>query len=497
MRRIPIFILIITVLFPVIVNAQSIEERVTEHRLSNGFKVLMLERHTSPTVALYILFKAGAADEDPDSVGIAHLLEHMLFKGTNSIGTTNFEKEKILLELIDETGTALDAERAKGVDADEGRIQELEQRLNELQEEANTYIVRNEYESWYTRHGAQGFNAATSKDYTLYMIELPSNKVELWAMLESDRLKNYVLRDFYTERQAVLEERRMRVDTNPFGKLSESFLETAFQEHPYGVSIIGMPEDINSLSKEKANRFFADHYTPENGVIIMVGDLVPDEVIPMLEKYFGVIPAKRPAHSSIMGEPKQQELRRVEVQFDAEPSLVIGYHKPTIPHSDNFVFDMIGGILSYGRTSRLYRNIVEKGLALSAYSFNGHPGERYDNLFIFAGSPRAPHTTEELEMAFYEEIERLKHEPVEPSEFERVLKLIDAAFVRALQSNSGMAGWLASSEATAGSWRYMLTWRDEIRKVKPEDVVRVAQSYFTEENRTVGTLVTQREGKKQ
>jgi predicted Zn-dependent peptidase len=493
MRRIFILLLTIAVLIPVFVHAQTIEESVTEHRLSNGFKVLMLERHSSPTVALYILFKAGAVDEDPDSVGIAHLLEHMLFKGTDSIGTTNFDKEKILLHEIDETGTALDAERAKGDGADEDHVKKLEQRLAELQEEAGTYIVRNEYESWYTRHGAQGFNAATSKDYTLYMVELPSNKVELWAMLESDRLKNYVLRDFYTERQAVLEERRMRVDTNPFGMLSESFLDTAFQDHPYGVSIIGMPDDINRLSKEKANRFFDNHYTPENGVIIMVGDVVPGDVIPMLEKYFGSIPAKKPAQSMITREPKQQTQRRVNVQFDAEPSLMIGYHKPAVPHSDNYVFDMIGGILSYGRTSRLYRNIVEEGLALSAYGFNGYPGERYDNLFIFAGSPRSPHTTEELEEAIYGEIEKLKQEPVETAEFERVLKLIDAGFVRALQSNSGMAGWLASSEATAGSWRYMLTWRDEIRKVKPEDVMRVAQTYFTEENRTVGALVRKRE----
>ena len=266
--RIPVLILFI--LLPVALYAQSIEDRVTEYTLNNGFKVLMLERHTSPTVALYILFKAGAVDEAPDSVGIAHLLEHMLFKGTETIGTTNYSQEKGVLKEIDQTGTALDRERAKGVDADESRVAELERRLQELQEEAGRFIVRNEYEAWYTRHGAQGFNAATSKDYTLYMVELPSNKIELWALLESDRLKNYVLRDFYTERQAVLEERRMRVDTNPFGMLSERFLSTAFQVHPYGVSIIGLPSDINLLNKENANRFYRDHYTPENGVIILV-----------------------------------------------------------------------------------------------------------------------------------------------------------------------------------------------------------------------------------
>ena len=489
MKYVRTFLLIIIILLPAGLYAQTIEDRITEHRLSNGFKVLMLERHTSPTVALYILFKAGAVDEDPDSIGVAHMLEHMLFKGTDTIGTTNFDKENLLLDEIDQVGTALDAELAKNDGADPDLVAELQERLRGLQEEAGTFIVRNEYESWYTRHGAQGFNAATSKDYTLYMVELPSNKIELWAMLESDRLKNYVLRDFYTERQAILEERRLRVDTNPFGKLSERFLETAFQAHPYGVSIIGLPSDINRLNKEKANRFFENHYTPENGVIIMVGDIYPAKVLPTLERYFGAIPAKRAVEKVLAKEPQQQEERRVEVEFDAEPYLMIGYHKPTATHEDNVVFDMISGILSYGRTSRLHRNIVEKGIAVSAYGFNGHPGERYDNLFIFAGAPRAPYTAEELEEAFYTEIERLKREPVERTEFERVLKLVDAAYVRALQSNSGMAGWLASSEATAGSWRHMLSWREQIHNVRPEDVMRVARNSFSEENRTVGMLV--------
>ncbi len=489
MKYLRIPVLILFVLLPAALNAQSIEDRVTEYSLHNGFKVLMLERHSSPTVALYILFKAGAVDEAPDSVGIAHLLEHMLFKGTETIGTTNYSQEKRLLKEIDQTGTALDRERARGDGADEARVAELEGRLQELQEEAGRFIVRNEYEAWYTRHGAQGFNAATSKDYTLYMVELPSNKIELWALLESDRLKNYVLRDFYTERQAVLEERRLRVDTNPFGMLMERFLSTAFQVHPYGVSIIGLPSDINLLNKEKANRFYQDHYTPENGVIILVGDVYPDKTIPLLEKYFGDIPARKPTETAIAKEPAQRGERRIEVEFDAEPYVMIGYHKPTIPHKDNYVFDMISGILSFGRTSRLYKNIVEKGIAISAYSYNGHPGERHDNLFIFAGAPRTPHTAGELEEALYEEIERLKREPVEREEFDRVLNLVDASFVRALQSNSGMAYWLASSEATAGSWRYMLSWREQIHRVQPEDVMRVARTYLSEDNRTVAVIV--------
>jgi predicted Zn-dependent peptidase len=476
-------------LVPLALAAQSLEERVTEDRLRNGFKVLMIERHASPTVALYILFKAGAVDESDDATGIAHLLEHMLFKGTKTIGTTDYAREKELLDAIERVGTTLDEERAKGAGADAERVQSLERELEELQEKAHRYVIRNQYESYYTKHGAQGFNAATSKDYTLYMVELPSNKIELWALLESDRLQNYVLREFYTERRAVLEERRMRIDTNPVGKLGERFLETAFEVHPYGKSIIGYPEDILLLSEEKAHRFYRNHYTPENGVIILVGDVYPDTVLPMLERYFGALPARDAVHTAIPTEPTQRRERRIEVEFDAEPFLMIGYHKPTIPHRDNYVFDMISGILSFGRTSRLHRAVVETGIAVSAYSFNGHPGERFDNLFMFTGAPRAPHTTADLEKAMYAEIEKLKNEPVAEEELDRVMKQVDAAFVRALQSNSGMAYWLASSEATAGSWRYLLTWREEIRRVTPEDVMRAARTYLTAENRTVGTIV--------
>jgi predicted Zn-dependent peptidase len=484
-----ILLILVVLLLPLTIDAQSIEDRVTEHTLSNGFKVLMLERHTAPTAALYILFKAGAVDEQSDSVGIAHVLEHMLFKGTETIGTTDFSAEKPLLDAIERIGSDLDRERARDGGADERRIAELETELAGLREKARQFILPNEYESYYTRHGARGFNAATSKDYTLYMVELPSNKIELWARLESDRLMNYVLREFYTERQAVLEERRLRVDTNPIGLLSERFLRAAFQVHPYGESIIGLPEDIMQLSVEKADRFYRRHYTPENGVIILVGDIDPDEIIPMLERYFGRIPPSKPARSSIAAEPVQREGRRVEVEFDAEPFIMIGYHKPALHHDDSYVFDMMSSILSGGRTSRLYRSLVQTGIALSANSFNGHPGERFGNLFMFTAAPRAPHTVEDVEEAINGEIERLKREPVTQEEFDRVLKQVDAAFIRALQSNRGMAYWLASSEATAGSWRYLLTWRDRIHEVTPDDVIRVARTYLRDENRTVGTLV--------
>ena len=370
-----------------IASAQDLADRVVEHTYPNGLKLLMIKRDTSPTIAPYILFKAGSVDESDDTRGIAHMLEHMLFKGTKTIGTKDYEKEKVVLAEIDRIGDALDMERAKGSKADADKITELEAALKEQQELAKEWIVTGEYTEIYTQHGSTGFNAGTSVDYTIYTVELPSNKLELWAMLESDRLKNAVLREFYVEREAVKEERRMRVDTSPGGKLYEQFIAAAFTAHPYGMPIIGWPSDIAMLNRRKAEAFFKIHYAPNNFVMVIVGNIEIDKTVALIDKYFGDMQSQPLPHEVTTQEVPQEGERRIEVEFDAEPQLMIGYHKPTIPHFDDYVLDMISAILSDGRTSRFYKNIVEEGIAVSANSINGYPGARYDNLFVVNGTP--------------------------------------------------------------------------------------------------------------
>lgn len=472
-----------------IVSAQDLSDRVVEHVFPNGLKLLMIERHTSPTIAPYILFRAGSVDESDDTRGIAHMLEHMLFKGTKTIGTTDYEKEKEVLAEIDRIGDALDMERAKGSRADADKITELETALKEQQERAKEWIVTGEYTEIYTQHGSTGFNAGTSVDYTIYTVELPANKLELWAMLESDRLKNAVLREFYVEREAVKEERRMRVDTQPGGKLYEQFIAAAFTAHPYGIPIIGWPSDIAMLNRRKAEEFFRIHYAPNNSIMVIVGSINPEKTIALIDKYFGDMqPQPLPPEVTTKELPQEGE-RRIEVEFDAEPQLMIGYHKPTIPHFDDYVFDMISAILSDGRTSRFYKNIVEKSIAVSANAINGYPGGRYDNLFVISATPRSPNTTADVEAAIYAELERLKTEPVKEKEFKRILKQVDASFIRGLSSNAGMARQLTYYEALAGDWRYILGWRENMYKITPEDIMKVANTYFTKSNRTVATLV--------
>ncbi len=471
------------------VSAQNLADRVVEHTYPNGLKLLMIERHTSPTVAPYLLFKAGSVDETDDARGIAHMLEHMLFKGTKTIGTKDYEKEKVILAEIDRIGDALDLERSKGDRADAAKIEKLESALKAQQEAAKEWIVTGEYTEIYTQHGSTGFNAGTSVDYTIYTVELPSNRLELWAMLESDRIKNAVLREFYVEREAVKEERRMRVDTRPGGKLYEQFIAAAFTAHPYGMPIIGWPSDIAMLNRRKAEEFFRIHYAPNNSVMVIVGDINIDKTIKLIEKYFGDIPSQPLPDEVTVDEPRQEGERRIEVEFDAEPQLMIGYHKPTIPHFDDYVLDMISAILSDGRTSRFYKNIVEEGIAVSANAINGYPGARYNNLFVLNATPRSPHTTVDVEEVIYAQMERLKTEPVEAKEFKRILKQVDAGFIRGLSSNAGMAQQLAFYEGIAGDWRYILNWREMMYKITPEDVMKVAKTYFTKSNRTVGTLV--------
>jgi predicted Zn-dependent peptidase len=484
-------------LVPLFAGSPNLAERVIEHRLANGLTVLMVERHQTPVVSINITFVVGGINEQVGQTGLAHLYEHMAFKGTRLVGTTNYEKEKPILDELASVGTALDQRQrdlaAKGNGAtaeDQASIESLQKRLIELQSQAAQYVVGNEMALLYQRHGGVGLNASTGKDVTRYMISLPSNRLPLWAAIESDRMANPVLREFYKERGVVMEERRLRNDDSPNGLLFETFTSAAFRAHSYGIPTIGWGSDILSLTPAATEAFFKAHYGPDQATIALVGDIDPKETIALIERTFGKIPAAPPPPPLVTVEPEQRGERRVEVEFDAEPAIVIGYHKPGLGHPDDYVFDVVDAVLSEGLTSRLHQTLVrDKRLAASVGSDANHPGVRAPNLFIFTATPLAPHTTAEVEAALYEEIERLKREPVSSKELEKVLNNLDADLVRGLRSNSGLASQLALYQAVAGDWRYILTSRDKVAAVTATDVQRVAKQYFTKSNRTVAVLV--------
>ena len=260
--------------------------------------------------------------------------------------------------------------------------------------------------------------------------------------------------------------------------------------HPYGLPVIGWPSDLETLTRAQTEAFFQTYYGPVNAVLAVVGDIKPKEVIALVENTFGKIPARPPAPPVLTTEPSYAGERRVEVEFSAEPQLLIGYHKPSASHPDDDVFDVLESLLSDGRTSRLYKRLVqEKQLALNISAFSDYPGAQYPNLFVISAAPRAPHTTTEIEQAVYEELDRLKREPVSPHELQKIINQVDASLVRALRSNSGMALYLAYFQAISGDWRETFNRRDRIAKVTPDDIRRVAATYFTKSNRVVATLV--------
>jgi predicted Zn-dependent peptidase len=479
--------LTISLLFFSDAAAQPLEEKVREHTFENGLKLLVVERHESPTFAAYVTFGVGSVDETSEYRGVAHLLEHMLFKGTKTLGTTDYQKEKPLLEAIEEAGSALDALKGRK-DAEPERLAALRQRLHELQQEHKKYVVKDEFSRIYSENGGVGYNAFTSKDLTTYLISLPANKLELWAAIESDRMKNAVLREFYTERDVVMEERRRSYESNPDGKLYESLIADAFTVHPYRHPIIGWNSDIDNLSLAETREFLHKYYAPVNTVIALVGDIDTDEAIEMVGKYFGSIAPGTPVPPNTTVEPPQGGEKRRHIVFDAEPRLAVAYHKPTLPERDDYVFDLIDNILSQGRTSRLYRSlVVERELATSVGTY-GAPGSRYPNLFVISAVPRYPHTTREVEEAIYAELERLAREPVTSEELEQARNRLRVDQLRSLKENGGLARMLTYYQTVAGDWRYVVNYDEIVATITAEEVMEAARSYFDSSRRTVITL---------
>ena len=485
-------ILLILLAQPLCAAESDLANRVLKFTLTNGMRVLLLERHLSPTVSMYIRQRAGAVDEISGKTGTAHLLEHMMFKGTTTIGTRNSTKERAILQKIRKMGQQLDTERKKtGKAADAKRIEALAAKLKVLQEEHKRWIIPNELDRIYTQNGAEDMNASTGQDLTTYHVSLPSNKIELWARIESDRMQYPVFREFYTERDVIMEERRQRVEADPDGKLAEQFFAAAFQAHPYGRPILGWPSDMRLLNMEDVSAFFHRAHAPDHTVITIVGDIDPKETLSIIKKYFEKIPLQKMEQPPITEEPQQTGERRIEVLFAAKPQLMIGYHKPPPPAPDDYVFDVIEAILSKGRTSRFYRTIVEKlKIAENVETASGMPGARYPNLFVFFATPRHPHECQELERAIDEELDKLRQVPVPEQELQKVKNQMKADFIRHLNSNNGLASMLSYYEVLTGDYRYLTSHINIIDKITPAEIMMTAQKYLKKENKTVATLVS-------
>ena len=502
---------------------------VQERTLSNGMTVLIVERHEAPVVSFNIKFRVGSVDEDVGQTGLAHILEHMLFKGTPVTGTKDYAAEKPLLDRIEklyvdfrERKWALpaslrnDTERYDEVlrlidvlalDGHESELasarlaelcgDELKPAIEELlelrasffetQAKLEEFVVPEEDWKILQSNGARGLNASTGQDSTQYFYSLPSNRIELWALIESGRLRYPVLRQFYKEKQAVKEEFRLRVDSNPRGMMYNLLLSTAFRGHPYRWAPIGWWTDIEEVSRTEVEAFFRRHYAPNRAVATVVGDVDPDALIALMERYFGDIPAQPEPRPVVTREPRQDGERRVEYtpETEVQPSVLIGYHRPAVGHPDFYVLDVITGLLGTGRTSRLTQELYFKGRLGQVQC--GNQDTRFPGLFVFSGAPLPGTALADLEAGIYGELERLKTEPVGAEEIQMIKNQIEAQFLRARRDNADLADTLGTYEVIYG-WEYVKTYRARLAAVTPEDIMRVAKMYFRSTNRTVVTM---------
>jgi predicted Zn-dependent peptidase len=475
-------------------NLADIEKRVTEFDLANGMHFIVYERHGAPVASFVSHVNAGAVDDPNGAKGIAHMFEHMAFKGTETIGTKNYAQEKLALDNIEKAYDAVNAAKAKG--ADKASVEKLEKALKDAIEKANSFVDSEVFTKALQEQGAVGLNAGTSMDSTVYFMSMPSNRMELWMMLEAARFKTSVYREFYKERDVVREEYRMRIESSPIGKLINVLLATAFVAHPYRIGPAGLPDDIETYRVADARDFRKKYYTPANITVVCAGDVNPQEVRRMAERYFGAIPAGPKPPLVKISEPPQEGEKRAVVETPSQPFVAVGFKRPAQDHPDDPVFDVINGLLSTGRTSMFYRDLVqEKKIALQTESAPAFPGSKYQNLFILFSVPNQGKTIEENEKGMLDILEKLKKEKADPAALDRIKTIVRAGLVRSLDSNLGMAQNLASAHVNFGSWKKLFQSIDDINKVTADDVQRVAKQYFVTKNKTTVYTVQPKEEK--
>ncbi len=469
---------------------------VRDFTLDNGMKFIVVERPMAPVVSLVIGYKVGSVDEKPGITGMAHLCEHMMFKGTRIFGTIDHAKELPYMRRIDSLAEIYHAElaelRHRFDDTGKPRLDSLKNEIHRIQIEQSKLIVKDELWETYLRHGGTNLNASTSNDATRYFVSLPANRLEIWAMMESDRMTGMVSREYYSERDVVHEERRLSLDNEPFGRLEEQLYAAAFTAAGYGWPVVGWASDLETMTRHDLEQFYKKYYCPDNAICAIVGDVDFEEVMRIARKYFGPIPpAGKPQPPTTM-EPAQQGERRVEVRFDSEPLLAIGYHTVAANHQDQPVLDVIAAILTRGRTSRLHKRLVENDKTASWVRADA-PFSRYPDLFTIWLGPKFPASTADNEKAIYQELESLKTIPVSELELERIRNQLEADFLRDLRSNLGLAFRLVNYEMLTGSWKNIAANLDKRKGVTAEDIMRVAAKYFTPENRTVASIVKKAE----
>ncbi len=423
--------LALLILFP----APGVGVEILERTLENGLKVLLVEEHKAPVATFHVWYRVGSRNDRLGATGVSHFLEHMMFKGTPSTGAKEF-----------------------------------------------TRIIQ--------RNGGTD-NAFTSHDYTGYYTNIAADRIHLPVALEADRMVNLLIKeaDVRTEKDVVLEERRLRTEDDPSSAVVEETYAAAFRAHPYGNPIIGWMEEIRQLSREDLLQHYRTYYAPNNAVVVAVGDFNREALFARIREAFGKIP-RRPAPPAVRSvEPPQQGERRVVVKREAKVAfLIVGYHTPTLSHPDSFALEVLASVLADGKSSRLYRSLVyEQQVALYAGASNDRLSAD-PSLFSLYAAALPGKGSEVVERALYAEVERLQREPVSERELQKAKNQLEADFILSQDSIFSLARQIATHEIVA-SWREWERYVPGIRAVTAADVQRVAGAYLRADNRTVGVLV--------
>jgi predicted Zn-dependent peptidase len=485
--------------------AASAQVQVESFTLDNGMTFLMVKKPELTTVAAGWVAHVGSSNERPGITGLTHLFEHMMFKGSRTIGTTNIERDLQILaeqEQLQEQIRAIYAQQQErwrlGEIADPWdpgarppELIELEKKFQALVDEQRALMVKDEFDKVYTEAGGSGMNAFTNSDMTVYFITLPANKLELWFWMESDRIFNLVPREFYSERDVVMEERRLRTESTPTGKFDEQFESLVWQSHPYGWPVIGWPSDLKVISKKQAEDYYRTYYSPSNLTAMLVGNFDPVQVKALAQRYFGRTQERAPAPPPVVTEEMPQLAeQRMLAECDCQPQVQVAYQTVPFMHKDSYALDVLAGLMN-GRTGRLYKQLVLKDQIATSASAN-QESRKWAGVFTFFAETKGDATPEQLEQAWYGEVARIQNEPIPAEELQKVKNQIAADAFRRLENPFFLMVQLLYYEGL-GDWRYLNSWAERTLAVTADDVKRVATVYLTKENRTVG-IYTRKSG---
>ena len=474
---------------------------VEEHTLPNGMKWLLYENHDSPTIAAGWTARVGSVNERPGITGISHFFEHMMFKGTKTIGTKNIDEDLRLIEEQEKLREGMRAEmevmreRLRRGEIDDlqkpeswtERYRELDEKFDALVQKQRETIVKDQMDQIYTKNGGEFLNAFTSEDQTAYFLRIPKNRLELWAWLESDRLLDPVFREFYSERDVVFEERRLRTESTPLGKYDEAFNALFWEASPYNWPVVGWASDIPMYTLAQAKQYFATYYAPNNITGVLAGDFKTAEVVPLLERYFGRIPRGTVDPPPVVTlEPKQLGEKRFNAEAETSPTVRVWWKTVPFLHKDTPALDLLSDVLS-GRTGRLYKGLVLGRQVANESSASIDP-RKYAGIFMVETTVKDGKEPAAAEAAVYEEIERLQKDPVPAEELQKVKNAFKANSYRRLSSPFGIFIQLVTYDGL-GDWRLINTSPERADAVTAAELQRVAREYLTKENRTVATFL--------